>query len=455
MGKRGRKRRKQRQAQAQQPNKKQAREAVARRARRVRVVLFAITLLGILGAVAWTATSHLRQRASVAASVPPMQDAVTDTAGRLTPADDRALEERITAYRQKTGNEIAVFVTGSLGGQSIEDVAYATFNAWGIGQKGKDNGVLLVIAPNERKTRIETGKGIGHLLTDLDCAHILRDRVGPLLRQDRFKDAIVAALDAIEAALEGRPPPGAPTEVWAAAAVRGMYVVDVTRTVDDAIVAQLEEEAAKQGVLFSNIAVFIMSNPPPRNSSYDATAAWHAPHEALRAKRLNARLDADPMIVFIDPETLAVVTQPITVIQGERVKSLGPRFEAAGKRAKTLEEAIRAITKEQIAFARAEAEVRKRSADTAEAAKKSSDAAETKVLLGVAAFASLFIAFCVWLGLRGAKSGGGGWSSGGSSSSYDSSSYGGSSSYDAGSSIDTSYSGGGGSSGGGGASDSY
>ena len=138
-----------------------------------------------------------------AAYVPPSpQGAVTDTSGKLSAADDSVLEAHIAAYRARTTNELAVLVVGSLGNESVDDVAYGAFNTWGVGKKGTDNGVLLVIAPNERKMRIETGKGVGDRLTDLESSHILRERVGPLLKQERFREAILAGLTGIETALD-------------------------------------------------------------------------------------------------------------------------------------------------------------------------------------------------------------------------------------------------------------
>jgi hypothetical protein len=85
---------------------------------------------------------------------PPIQGHITDTAGKLAPAERRRLDAKLEAVRVATGNEIAVFVVPSLGGETMEDVAFTTFNAWKIGQKGADNGVLLVIAPTGRKIRI-------------------------------------------------------------------------------------------------------------------------------------------------------------------------------------------------------------------------------------------------------------------------------------------------------------
>jgi uncharacterized protein len=132
---------------------------------------------------------------------PPIQGHVTDTAAELTAAERRTLEDQLEAVRRSNGNEIAVFILPSLGGETIEEVAYATFNAWKIGQKGVDNGVLLVIAPAERRVRIEVGKGAEGALTDVEAAHIIEQRIAPQLKQGHFKDAIEAGCDGIDRAL--------------------------------------------------------------------------------------------------------------------------------------------------------------------------------------------------------------------------------------------------------------
>ena len=140
---------------------------------------------------------------------PKLEGAVVDPSHVLAPAQKTAIASRIATYRTRTTNEIVVFLLPSLGGETIEDVAYGAFNTWKIGKAGKDNGVLLTIAFAEHKIRIETGKGIGDRLTDLESSHINRDRIAPLLREGRNADAITAGLDAIEAALDGRPAPTA------------------------------------------------------------------------------------------------------------------------------------------------------------------------------------------------------------------------------------------------------
>jgi uncharacterized protein len=137
--------------------------------------------------------------------VPPIQGHVTDTAGVLSPEDRAALEQRLTRTMDESGREIAVFVVGSLQGETIEDVAYQTFNAWRIGRDKLDNGVLLVIAPQERRIRIETGKGVGGQLTDLQASDIIEHRIAPKLREGSYRAAIDAGIDGIAEALDAIP----------------------------------------------------------------------------------------------------------------------------------------------------------------------------------------------------------------------------------------------------------
>jgi uncharacterized protein len=147
---------------------------------------------------------------ALAYTPPPLVGAVNDGASLLTPGERSTLESRLKTHRDAHGDEIVVFTVPSLGGESIEDVAYGAFNTWKIGQKGKDNGVLLVIAPKERKTRIETGKGLGHKITDLQSKQILSERVGPRLKEGKNYEGIAAGVESIVSLLTGGPlvPPG-------------------------------------------------------------------------------------------------------------------------------------------------------------------------------------------------------------------------------------------------------
>jgi uncharacterized protein len=138
-------------------------------------------------------------------NVPKQTDYVTDTAGVLSPAELADLNNRLGDYERQSTNQIFVLVTPSLEGEAIEDVGYQLIQTWHPGQKGKDNGVVLIIATGERRIRIETGKGVGGELTDLQSNDIIRRRIAPLMRENRVHDAILAGIDGITQALSGTP----------------------------------------------------------------------------------------------------------------------------------------------------------------------------------------------------------------------------------------------------------
>lgn len=128
---------------------------------------------------------------------------VTDAAGKLSAPDVARLNAKLADYRRCSSNHIAVFIARSLEGHTVDDVAYTAFNRWKVGEAGKDNGALLVIAPAERKVRIETGKGVGGSLTDLQASDILRQRVSPRLAANDFFGAVDGGTTGIELALGG------------------------------------------------------------------------------------------------------------------------------------------------------------------------------------------------------------------------------------------------------------
>lgn len=153
--------------------------------------------------VAFVALLLFGRPAAAAFVPPPITGHVTDTAGKLTRDERLALDKKLEDYRVCSLHEVAVLVTGSLDGETIEDVAYKTFRAWKVGRKKEDDGVLLVLAPTERKLRIEAGKGVGGALTDVQSARILADHVKPHLKVDATFAAIDEGTTAIGAALGG------------------------------------------------------------------------------------------------------------------------------------------------------------------------------------------------------------------------------------------------------------
>ncbi len=131
------------------------------------------------------------------------QGYVSDFANVLQPAVKQSLEDKLAAFEKQSGNELAVVTVQSLGGDTIENYAVSLFADWGIGQKGKDNGVLLLVAPNEHDVRIEVGYGLEGALTDAQSYWIIQNQILPAFRQGDYAGGINSGVDKIIAALGG------------------------------------------------------------------------------------------------------------------------------------------------------------------------------------------------------------------------------------------------------------
>src|SRR4030095_8482031 len=113
--------------------------------------------------------------------VPFLSGRVVDNAEILDAATRASVTEKLKAHEQKTGNQIAVLTVPTIGSDSIEEYATRVFESWKLGQKGKDNGVLVIVAPKDRKMRIEVGYGLEGTLTDVAAARtIASGRTPPL-----------------------------------------------------------------------------------------------------------------------------------------------------------------------------------------------------------------------------------------------------------------------------------
>lgn len=128
---------------------------------------------------------------------------VTDMAGMLTPQEQANLEARLVAYDDSTSTQIAVVLLPNLGGHEPMDYAIALGRAWGVGQKGNDNGVVLLVSRDERTITIATGYGMEGAIPDAVADRIRRNVITPLFREGRFYDGISAGVDAIMAAAAG------------------------------------------------------------------------------------------------------------------------------------------------------------------------------------------------------------------------------------------------------------
>jgi uncharacterized protein len=122
---------------------------------------------------------------------------VVDDAG-LLPTDAKArLEARLAAVERQSKHQFVVVTVKSLGGHSIEDYSLTLFRSWGIGRKGVNDGVELLVAPNERKVRIEVGYGLERALRDEEAGQILRTDILPRFKAGDMPGGMLAGSEAI------------------------------------------------------------------------------------------------------------------------------------------------------------------------------------------------------------------------------------------------------------------
>ncbi len=136
---------------------------------------------------------------------------VNDYAGLMSMQGKQALEARLTQLEKDTTAEVAVVTIKSLEGYSIEDYAVRLFENWKIGKKGKDNGVLLLVALDDRKMRIEVGYGLEPIITDGRAGRIRDDDVIPRFKNNDYESGIVAGINSVEKYIRDGTPP-APLE---------------------------------------------------------------------------------------------------------------------------------------------------------------------------------------------------------------------------------------------------
>ncbi|MDI6743017.1 MAG: TPM domain-containing protein [Smithella sp.] len=139
----------------------------------------------------------------LAVDVPYLTGRVTDHADILAPETRKIISEKLKSHEERTGNQIAVLTVPSLQGEGIEEYAVAVFQEWKLGQKGKDNGILLVVAPVERRLRIEVGYGLEGTIPDGLAGRIIRDVISPKFKAGDYNGGIDAGVQAIIRVLEG------------------------------------------------------------------------------------------------------------------------------------------------------------------------------------------------------------------------------------------------------------
>lgn len=158
--------------------------------------------LGQLLALALLLIAVAQGQAALAQTFPKLTGRVVDNANLLDPAQEAALSAKLEALEKQSRRQLVIATLPDLQGYEIEEYGYQLGRAWGIGQaaKGsleKDNGALLIVAPNERKVRIEVGYGLEGVLTDALTSNIIQQDILPRFRDKDFPGGIAAGADAI------------------------------------------------------------------------------------------------------------------------------------------------------------------------------------------------------------------------------------------------------------------
>ncbi|MBN1607904.1 MAG: TPM domain-containing protein, partial [Polyangiaceae bacterium] len=144
----------------------------------------------------------LGARAS-ALEVPPLEGRVNDHAKLLSEQTRRSLTSMLARYEQKTGHQLAILTIPTLEGDPIEDFSMRVVEAWKLGRAKQDDGVLILVASNDRKMRIEVGYGLEGELPDIRAGRIVSDVMAPRFRQGDFDGGVAAAVRAVMDATGG------------------------------------------------------------------------------------------------------------------------------------------------------------------------------------------------------------------------------------------------------------
>lgn len=128
---------------------------------------------------------------------------VTDFTGTLAENERLQLEQKLVTFNDSTSTQVAVVMLSSVGNYDISDYAVQLFNRWGIGQQNKNNGVLILVAKDDRKVWITTGYGIEGVLPDVLCKRIIDNDITPHFKNGDFYDGIDAATTSIMSLVKG------------------------------------------------------------------------------------------------------------------------------------------------------------------------------------------------------------------------------------------------------------
>lgn len=143
-------------------------------------------------------------------AVPPLSQRVTDLTQTLNSEQIAALTQQLTSLEQAKGSQLAVLVIASTGDETIEQFGIRVVDQWKLGRKGIDDGVLLLVAKNDRTVRIEVGRGLEGALPDVTAFRIIREFIVPAFSQGDFAGGIKLGVEKISSVIQGEALPAPP-----------------------------------------------------------------------------------------------------------------------------------------------------------------------------------------------------------------------------------------------------
>ncbi|KKW66889.1 membrane protein [Lampropedia cohaerens] len=139
--------------------------------------------------------------------VPALTDRIIDQTATLSPAETAAIRQKLAALEERFGTQVVVLMVATTAPEDIAPYAHRVADTWKIGRADVGDGLLLVIAKNDRTLRFEVARALEGTIPDLRAARIIDEQITPAFRQGNFAAGILAGLDGVEAALAGDPPP--------------------------------------------------------------------------------------------------------------------------------------------------------------------------------------------------------------------------------------------------------
>jgi uncharacterized protein len=164
---------------------------------------------GLLVALALAASTA----AYAEVAVPPLAARVTDLTNTLGPSERAALEQKLEAFEKRKGSQIAVLVVATTEPEEIEQYSIRVVDAWKLGRKGVDDGALLLVAKDDRRLRIEVGRGLEGVVPDIAAKRIVADTITPRFRSGDFYGGIDAGVTQLIGLVDGEPLPE-PKQDW-------------------------------------------------------------------------------------------------------------------------------------------------------------------------------------------------------------------------------------------------